>query len=247
MNMNDAINLIRSLSGQANMLTVPVMFVDLTGDIESAILLSQILYWTGKTNNKDGWIYKSNKEWQEEIHLATYSIRKATKKLTDMGIVETKLKRANGSPTLHYRINSEEFYKSILRFHKIEITNSQNPSSDFNNSITEPTTEPTTDNYIYTPADSDSKKQGSKKETPAKVKYAEFVFMTEEEYSKLVKDHGESMAKRCIEELDNYKGATGKTYKNDYRAILKWVIEAVKKKSTDTKPSSSNDFDFTGL
>jgi len=59
-----------------------------------------------------------------------------------------------------------------------------------------------------------------------KIKYAEFVSMTNDEYSSLVaKLGGEERAKRCIEILDNYKGAKGKKYKSDYRAILNWVID----------------------
>lgn len=67
--------------------------------------------------------------------------------------------------------------------------------------------------------------QCSKKRAEKKIKYAEFVSLTEEEYSSLVARLGsETRAKRCIEILDNYKGASGKRYKSDYRAILNWVI-----------------------
>lgn len=66
-----------------------------------------------------------------------------------------------------------------------------------------------------------------KKPEVPKVKYAEFVTMTEEEYGKLVAEFGEEKAKRAIEILDNYKGQSGKTYKSDYRAILNWTIERV--------------------
>ena len=43
--------------------------------------------------------------------------------------------------------------------------------------------------------------------------------MTEPEYDKLVSQFGEQFTLACIEELDNYKGAKGRTYKSDYRAI----------------------------
>lgn len=62
---------------------------------------------------------------------------------------------------------------------------------------------------------------------PEKKKYAEFVRMTEEEYEKLIEKYGMPFTVACIEELDNYKGAKGKTYKNDYRAILSWVVDRV--------------------
>lgn len=58
----------------------------------------------------------------------------------------------------------------------------------------------------------------------SKEDYADFVSMTNDEYSSLVAKVGEDGAKRCIEILDNYKGSTGKKYKSDYRTILNWVI-----------------------
>ena len=66
-----------------------------------------------------------------------------------------------------------------------------------------------------------------KKSEPEKKKYAEFVRMTEKEYEQLVGKYGLPFTTACIEELDNYKGAKGKTYKNDYRAILSWVVDRV--------------------
>lgn len=62
---------------------------------------------------------------------------------------------------------------------------------------------------------------------PAKIKYAEFVKMTEAEHQKLVDRFGADFAQDCIEVLDNYKGANGKRYKSDYRAILNWVVKRV--------------------
>ena len=71
-------------------------------------------------------------------------------------------------------------------------------------------------------------KPRKKKEEPKKVKYADFVHMTEAEHQKLIDEYGTEMTARMIEVLDNYKGSKGKTYKNDYRAILSWVVDRVK-------------------
>ncbi len=61
-----------------------------------------------------------------------------------------------------------------------------------------------------------------------KIQYAEFVSMLPEEYQKLIDKYGETNTKRFIEKLDNAKGANKKLkYDSDYRAILKWVVEAV--------------------
>jgi len=79
-------------------------------------------------------------------------------------------------------------------------------------------------NYIHK-----TKTKTNKNKTPLnppKVKFAEFVSLTNDEYSSLVARLGsEEAVKRCIEILDNYKGAKGVKYKSDYRAMLSWVID----------------------
>ena len=89
----------------------------------------------------------------------------------------------------------------------------------------------------------DNRKRGSKgKKEEEKIHFAEFVSMTNAEYEKLVSTYGKEFADQCIQKLDNYKGASGKTYKSDYRAIGNWVIDEVKKKSTTRTQNSINDF-----
>lgn len=61
--------------------------------------------------------------------------------------------------------------------------------------------------------------------------YGEFVTLTSDEYSKLVEEFGENATKRMIQILDNYKGANGKKYKSDYRAILNWVVDKYNEES----------------
>jgi len=59
------------------------------------------------------------------------------------------------------------------------------------------------------------------------------VLMTDAQYSKLVLDLGEDMAKACIEELSEAKAMKGYKYKRDDLAIRKWVVDVVKKKGLD--------------
>ena len=85
--------------------------------------------------------------------------------------------------------------------------------------------------------------QPDKKST--KIKFADFVSLTNAEYEALVAKLGEEATKRCIEILDNYKGATGKKYKSDYRAILNWVVqryEEEKRRNQQDKPKTNNPF-----
>lgn len=87
-------------------------------------------------------------------------------------------------------------------------------------------------------------KRGSKgKKEEEKIHFAEFVSMTNAEREKLVSTYGKDFADQCILVLDNYKGSSGKTYKNDYRAILNWVVDKVKQ---SYKAKHSVNYDYKG-
>ena len=93
------------------------------------------------------------------------------------------------------------------------------------------------------------KSKAKKDETPApdKIKFAEFVHMKQSEYDTLVEKYGKAATDKCIEVLDNYKGANKKKYDSDYRAILSWVIDKVKEKHPhlfvkNDEPLSGNPF-----
>ena len=73
----------------------------------------------------------------------------------------------------------------------------------------------------------------NEKEIESKRNYADTVSMLEKEYLKLIKDYGEDNTKKMITVLDNYKGSKGKIYKNDYKAILSWVVDKVIKEKKD--------------
>jgi hypothetical protein len=110
----DIMNLISQYAGQNNMITTPVIFIKLTGNFERATFLNQLLYWQDKM--KGDWLFKTYKEWYEEIYLSEYQIRKASKWLEKEGILEMKIKKARGNPTVHYRLNKEKFLEWFLKF-----------------------------------------------------------------------------------------------------------------------------------
>lgn len=68
----------------------------------------------------------------------------------------------------------------------------------------------------------------SKKEAE-KHHYAPCVMLTEAEWGKLVEAYGEEGAAWMVKKLDDYKAASGRTYKSDYRAILNWVVGEYRK------------------
>ena len=116
-NQKSIIELIKSISGQANVIAVPRLYIDLLdGDVNSAILLSQVVYWSDKSKRKDGWFYKTYAEWFDEIGLSQYKVKRGIDTLEKLKIIETDVKRANGAPTVHYKMNMEEFQNLIIKF-----------------------------------------------------------------------------------------------------------------------------------
>ncbi len=55
-----------------------------------------------------------------------------------------------------------------------------------------------------------------------KIKYADFVFMTEKEYNNLITELGEQITKDKITDLNLWKGGKGKKTASDYLTILAW-------------------------
>lgn len=84
------------------------------------------------------------------------------------------------------------------------------------------------------------KESCAKESTPSKIQYAEFVSMTEANYQALLNKYGETDTCWLIDKLDNYKGSTGKHYKDDYRAILSWVVEELQEQKSKTSNGSNN-------
>jgi uncharacterized phage protein (TIGR02220 family) len=103
--------LLQEVSGQRNIITIPVILKRLTGGYESAALLSQILYWSGKMD--DGFFYKSVAEWSEELCLSPMSVRTARAHLEELGLIDTKVERTDKAPTTFYRPRTEAILEKV--------------------------------------------------------------------------------------------------------------------------------------
>jgi len=79
-----------------------------------------------------------------------------------------------------------------------------------------------------------------------KIKFSEFVSLTQEEYNKLIQEYSESATKRMIEILNNYKGSSGKKYKSDYLAILNWVVSRYNDEQKKNPQSAKMSFEQAG-
>jgi hypothetical protein len=107
--------MIKQFTGQANTLVIPRVFIDLTGDHLAAMLLSQVLYWSDKTDDAEGWFYKTADEWQAELGMSNYQVKRAAAILETFG-VETRVRKVKKTPKMHYRIDMPFFINLFLKF-----------------------------------------------------------------------------------------------------------------------------------
>jgi uncharacterized phage protein (TIGR02220 family) len=146
--------LIKRFSGNENTFTVPKVYVQYTGDLTTAVLLNQIVFYSDKSKRTDGYFYKTYKEWEEDVCLTERQVRHSVTKLKDKGVLETKIMKANGSPTVHYKLEYDKLVESILTFCKIPNQHNVRIQPDnMSDSLTEITTENTTEitTSIYIP------------------------------------------------------------------------------------------------
>ncbi|MCA9891424.1 MAG: hypothetical protein KC615_00465 [Anaerolineae bacterium] len=85
----------------------------LTGDANAALMLLRLLYWTPKSK-REGWIYKSWRDWNAECNLSQSQIKRvhSLNLLEAIGIVR-EIRKANGVPTMHYRLDPVAFLRQI--------------------------------------------------------------------------------------------------------------------------------------
>lgn len=124
------------------------IFVDLTGSVQAALMLSQALYWSKRTKSEVGWFYKSSSEWEEETGLGRHEQDTARKRLRATSFWKEKL--AGVPATCHFMIDIPALFSSLSELDKpvsdsVESATKEQSSmpESGNHSITENTTENT--------------------------------------------------------------------------------------------------------
>lgn len=107
-------------------------YVALGCGITGALMLSQMVYWS-KKSNADGWFYKTIEQWEEETGLSRYEQEGARKKLRDLGfIVEAK----RGVPCrVHFKVDQEKLYKALINLASNPENSEQNIGENTDNSV----------------------------------------------------------------------------------------------------------------
>jgi hypothetical protein len=83
---------------------------ELSGSVTSGLMLSQAVYWTGKTSDPDGWFWKTQDEWFEETMLSRKEQESARRRLRDITFENQPLwsEQLRGVPAkLFYRVDMD--------------------------------------------------------------------------------------------------------------------------------------------
>jgi hypothetical protein len=152
--MEELVKTFLNLTNKDNVVIVHKPLVLFTGSLEAGMMLAQLLYWTPRARLPGGWIAKSDSEWQDELMLSRYSVREARRKLVELGIIKTKLGQFAGAPTTHYLVDMDALEAAwSVWIQTNDCTESDERMSDNGQSITETTTDITSEQKTPTACD----------------------------------------------------------------------------------------------
>jgi hypothetical protein len=106
---SDAIDLIKGMLDRP--IAFNPIFKRITGSTEAALFLSQAWYWSLRTKSKDGYFYKTIREWEEETGLTRKEQDRARILLRNMLIIKTKVQGC--PPTTFYFVDHACVYQQI--------------------------------------------------------------------------------------------------------------------------------------
>lgn len=73
--------------------------------MSAALMLTQLLYWTGKEADPEGWIHKVEADWEEELVFGARRLRDARSILVGLGLVEHTRRGLPARPCYRVRMD----------------------------------------------------------------------------------------------------------------------------------------------
>jgi hypothetical protein len=100
-------------SGQSSQVTIPKLYIEITGSYSLAIVLNQAVFWSNKSSCKDGFFYKTYEEWFDEIHIPERTLRRRFNALETSELITTKVKKVKGANTKHVKPHTDRIIELI--------------------------------------------------------------------------------------------------------------------------------------
>lgn len=171
--------------------------------------------WRGITIERGTFVTSTN-SLSVETGLSLRNVRTSLEKLKKTGELTIKTTSKNSVVT----VNNYDTYQTNDKQTDTQTTSKTTSKVTSNRQATDK--QLTTTNK----SNKDNKETILVEETPTKKKkYGDKVAMTEEQYEKLIERFGKTATDRYIEKIDIYIGMKGKTYKDYYLAVIKWITK----------------------
>ncbi len=112
-------NVVRELN-RPDIRTVSALVAKAIGDQNGGLMAVRLLHWFPRSKKVGGWVYKSWRDWNAECNLSQAQVKRVHGKgfLEAIGIERTIMK-ANGTPTVHYRLDEHQLVQRLAEFLEI--------------------------------------------------------------------------------------------------------------------------------
>ena len=109
-------NLVRQLN-RSDIRTASSLISKVLGDQNAGLMAVRLLHWFPRSKKVGGWVYKSWRDWNAECNLSQAQVKRVHGKglLEAIGIERTIMK-ANGTPTVHYRLDENQLIQKLAEY-----------------------------------------------------------------------------------------------------------------------------------
>jgi hypothetical protein len=109
-------NVVRQLN-RPDIRTVSALIAKVIGDQNGGLMAVRLPHWFPRSKKAGGWVYKSWRDWNAECNLSQAQVKRVHGKgfLEVIGIERTIMK-ANGTPTVHYRLDEHKLIEKLAEF-----------------------------------------------------------------------------------------------------------------------------------
>lgn len=99
--------------------------IDIAGDIVAGALLDRIVSLLSVSNPKehtivyrDGylWLVKGRADWKDDIRVTPTQYDRASKQLVELGLIEVRKWKYDGTPKFHVRVIYDEYRKQLAEW-----------------------------------------------------------------------------------------------------------------------------------
>ncbi|MBP0996676.1 conserved phage C-terminal domain-containing protein [Serratia fonticola] len=174
--MSRIFEVVQAMSGQKNCIVIPGPYLDYFASDQQAFalaaVLNQLVFWTGKSSQDDGWFYKTHEELAGELRgVSEDQVQRVVAKLRKKylpGVIEVSTRKVNGTPTNHYRIDGDKLIALIFPpvLENAESRNGKRESAESNpqkrvmeNAEVREQSREAAESYLYTDQYTDQHKQ----------------------------------------------------------------------------------------